>query len=200
MVRKYKIGIVIFFLFALTSKSKADKIDKIAHFLEKFSTLTANFIQINNSGESLSGKIFIQRPGKLRIDYDDPNPNLIISDSLRLAHINRDIPYINIYSLKQLPIRMLLSNDFSMSNYPILNYKENNKVVEIEISKKNEEDLGSIILVFEDSPVKLKKWIIKEVNNTKTEIYLSNLLIDTKIENNLFKIEDPRKLPFGKKD
>ena len=61
--------------------------ERVLNFLQSFNTLNAEFIQINNNGEVLSGKILITRPGKTRIEYNEI-PLLLISDGKRFASIN----------------------------------------------------------------------------------------------------------------
>ena len=48
--------------------------------------------------------------------------------------------------------------------------------------------------------MQIKKWIINEINGSKTEIFLSDVFINKKLDNNFFRIIDPRKIPFGRKE
>ena len=66
------------------NKSFADlNTDKIINYLDKFSTLKSNFIQINNNGDILTGSILLLRPGKFRVEYNEI-PLLIMSDGKKL--------------------------------------------------------------------------------------------------------------------
>ena len=68
--------ILIFLSFSLKSK---DEVNDVLKYLSQFHSLQTDFIQINNNGSISSGKIFLKRPGKIRIEYKD-QPLLIISD------------------------------------------------------------------------------------------------------------------------
>lgn len=189
---------IIFFLISFKSSDK--NIDKISNFLNNFKTISANFIQLDNNGNPTTGNIKIKRPGKMRIEYNKPISNLIISDGIKVALINKKSSSINLYSLNQIPIKVLLSNDFSLKNYQIINYKEANNIIEVEITSKKDKELGSITFIFEHRPMQIKKWIINEINGSKTEIFLSDVFINKKLDNNFFRIIDPRKIPFGRKE
>ena len=51
---------------------------KIEKFFKNLITLEANFVQVSPSGNVSNGKIYLDLPGKLRLDYKDPN-NLLIT-------------------------------------------------------------------------------------------------------------------------
>ena len=197
--RKCKLLLNIFFCFILSSFNSDTKINEISKFLSGITSLSAEFIQVDSNGNSETGMIFMQKPGKLRVEYTQPNPNLIISDNRKLVHINKKIPYINVYKMSDLPIKMLVSKKFLINDYKIIDYQNQNKIVEIELKEKESQKLESIRLIFEEKPLNLKKWIIKDGTGTQTVIFLKNLSMNNKLNQKLFRIEDPTKVPLGKK-
>ena len=199
MERKCKLLLNIFFCFILSSFNSDTKINEISKFLSGITSLSAEFIQVDSNGNSETGMIFMQKPGKLRVEYTQPNPNLIISDNRKLVHINKKIPYINVYKMSDLPIKMLVSKKFLINDYKIIDYQNQNKIVEIELKEKESQKLESIRLIFEEKPLNLKKWIIKDGTGTQTVIFLKNLSMNNKLNQKLFRIEDPTKVPLGKK-
>ena len=69
----------------------------------------------------------------------------------------------------------------------------------IELTDIDESNISSVELIFESSPLNLKKWIIRDFQGYQTEMYLTNTRINGKIDKKNFIIEDPRQLPFGNK-
>ena len=183
----------------LCSFNKISSIEKITNYLSNVKSFSSEFTQINANGDVNSGVIYIEKPGKLRIEYKDPNPNLIISDNRKLAHINKKVPYINIYKISELPIKMLISEDFLIEDYEILDYQNSNSIIEIELGEKKKKGKESLRIIFEEKPLILKKWIIKDQSGLKTEIFLKNLSLNIDINQKIFQIIDPSKVPFGKK-
>ena len=59
--------IIILFLMIFVYKSSYSNINeqKILKYLQDFDSLKSDFIQVNNNGNVLSGKIAISRPGKV---------------------------------------------------------------------------------------------------------------------------------------
>ena len=201
LVEIVKAILIFAILFIISSfKGNEKKIAEISNYLSNVSTISSNFIQINDDGTELSGSIKIKRPGKLLVDYNSPENKFLVSDGKKVALINRKRKDISIYNIDQLPVKLFLSKSFSLSDYEILKYIEKNNIIELEITVNNSEINNSLVLIFEDKPLKLRKWIIKGFNNSKTEMFLLDVIFNEEINNKIFEIIDPRKIPFGKKE
>ena len=81
----FKKFLIIFLLSFLYTKSFSDvNTDKIINYLNNFSTLKSEFIQVNQNGDVLTGRILLLRPGKFRIEYDQISL-LIISNGKKIS-------------------------------------------------------------------------------------------------------------------
>ena len=171
--------------------------DRILNYLESFSSLSSKFIQINNNGDILSGKIFVSRPGKFRIEYEQI-PLLLISDSKRLASVNKDLKSISFHRTNENPLSILLFKKLDMNKVKILKLVENENTLLAEITSTNFEDKGIIEILFETKPFRMKKWTVFKTDQTKTEVFFDNLYLNKNLPSKLFNIEleDPRKIPF----
>ena len=170
---------------------------RIIKYLEKFASLQSNFIQVNNNGDILSGKLFISRPGKFRIEYNQI-PLLLISDSKRLALINKDLKSISFHNFDQIPVNVLLFKKLSLKDIKILNLSENENTLSVNVVNPKFQEKGFVEILFEKRPFVMKKWTIFKTDKTKTEVFFDNLFIDKKIPKKLFDIEyeDPRNITF----
>ena len=190
----FKKFLIIFLLSFLYTKSFSDvNTDKIINYLNNFSTLKSEFIQVNQNGDVLTGRILLLRPGKFRIEYDQISL-LIISNGRKVAVINKDIKNISFYRLNDLPSSILLFKDISLSLINILKSNDKDNVIEIHFEPRGEEQSDMIVMTFEKKPFIMKKWTILRKDNTKTTITFTGLLLNTKISSASFDIdkEDPR--------
>ena len=196
MFKKITLIILIYIFIHNKAFSNINR-DRIINYLESFSSLSSEFIQINNNGDILSGKIFVSRPGKFRIEYEQI-PLILISDSKRLASVNKDLKSINFHRTNENPLSILLSKKLDMKNVKILKLVENENTLSAEISSTNFEDNGIIEILFEIKPFRMKKWTVFKIDQTKTEVFFDNLLLNRNLPSKLFNIEleDPRKIPF----
>ena len=198
MEKKYEfILLVIITLFLESFSPNNSRINQISEYIDNIQTISSDFIQTNSNGESFSGIIKIKKPGLLLLDYNTPSNNKIISNGKEVALINKKNKTITYYNLEQLPIKIFLDNNFSLNNFKIIKYQEDHKKIEFEINDKKNSNSGSIKFIFQDSPLLIKKWIIKDIQGFETQMFLSNTIINSKLEDVNFKIEDPKKKLFG---
>ena len=68
---------------------------QIENFFNNLKTLEADFVQVSPSGKISNGKIFLDLPGKLRIDYNKPNNLLITCKGFWIVIQNRELKSTN---------------------------------------------------------------------------------------------------------
>ena len=191
---------VIFFFSLLSSFNSEQKdIISISKYLSEIKSFDSNFIQINSNGDNLSGNIKLSKPNLLRIEYNPPTNRLIISDGKKLAIINKKQKTINFYNINQLPVKILLDDKFKINNQKITKFEKKEGIILVELTVMDESNISNVELIFESSPLNLKKWIIRDFQGYQTEMYLTNTRINDKIDRKNYIIEDPRKIPFGNK-
>jgi len=186
---------IIIFIYK-TSFGNANQ-ERVLNFLQNFDTLNAKFIQINNNGEILSGKILITRPGKTRIEYNEI-PLLLISDGKRFASINSKIKSIAFYNLADIPVSLFLYKNFEKKDIEIIGVYEKENQIKIRIRHKKRKDESFLEIVFEKNPFLMKKWTIFQDPSNKIEVLLDTLIVNEKNFVSSFDIdkEDPRPKAF----
>ena len=191
----FKLRIIILFLIIFVYKSSFSNTNeqKILKYLQNFDSLKSDFIQVNNNGNVLSGKITILRPGKVRVEYNEI-PLLIISDGKKIASINKELDSITFYRIKDIPLALLLFKNFSLKNVQILDYFDLENQLQIRLKEKDKESEDFIDILFEKNTFTLKKWTVFNGKSNKTEVLLENVRLNDKINKKNFEIEedDPR--------
>ena len=76
---------------------------QIETFFKNLATLEADFIQVSPSGNVSNGKIYLDLPGKLRIDYKNPNNLLITSKGFWIVIQDRQSKTTNNIPVKSSP-------------------------------------------------------------------------------------------------
>ena len=102
--------IVFFYNYELSaSPSTEHKFHSVKEYLKNLNTLEANFIQISSDGDIKRGKIFFNLPGKLRIDYFEPDDLLITSNGFWLTVQNKKLKQTNNLPLEKTPLNLFLN-------------------------------------------------------------------------------------------
>ena len=193
IILKIKILIKILIIISCSSHpSLAERIslNKISDYINGLTTLQADFEQINSDGSIDRGKLYIRRPGRMRLEYTAPNNALVIAGAGSVAIFDdksKNGP--TLFPLKKTPLNLLLKKNVDLyKNEMITEHTANNENTFIVAKDPKRKSQGSIIMVFSNSPVSLQGWTITNQSNQKTKIILDKLDKKTKIPLYLFNI------------
>ena len=74
------LSIFLIFIFSIDVAIPKNKtLNVLEEYLAEIKTLQANFSQTNNTGDIMTGALFLKKPGKIRFSYDPPNNLQIVS-------------------------------------------------------------------------------------------------------------------------
>jgi outer membrane lipoprotein-sorting protein len=164
---------------------------KIENFFVTLNTLEADFIQVSPSGNISNGKIFIDLPGKLRLDYNKPSNLLITCKGFWLVVQDRKRKSTNNIPLQQTPFAILLDKKINFNNNKIiLDLKKSLGIISLKVQLAENVKAGELILEFSDNPFILKKWIIKDIIGDETTVLIQNTKFGHKLPFELFFPED----------
>ena len=158
MFIKYVYFILLYILIYSDSFSNTNK-EKVLDYLESFNSLKSKFVQVNNNGDILSGALYLSRPGKFRIEYDQI-PLLLICDSNRLAVINKNIKSISFHKFNEIPAGALLFKKLSLKGIQIIKIKEGENMLSVSLRDSKLKDKGVVEILFELRPFIMKKWTL----------------------------------------
>ena len=74
-----------------TAQAQASDIDRAVAALRGITTLRANFVQTDRSGQTISGVLTMKRPGKIRFQYEKGVPMLIVADGSALTFVDYEV-------------------------------------------------------------------------------------------------------------
>ena len=160
---------------------------QVNNFFENLKTLEADFIQVGPSGNVSNGKVYFDLPGKLRIDYQNPNNLLITCKGFWIVIQNRELKTTNNIPLKNSPFAILLENQINLSNKTLdTEFKNKSGIVSLTIKGSNNNQAGELILEFSEKPLNLKKWIIKDIFGEVTTVLIQNAKYNKQLSHLLF--------------
>ena len=129
--------IILFYNYELSASPKTEyNFRAVKEYLKNLNTLEASFIQISSDGDIKRGKIFFNLPGKLRIDYIDPDDLLITSNGFWLTIQNRKLKQTNNLPLERTPLNLFLNKKFSFNNNSNIKFKIENDVITLTFFEK----------------------------------------------------------------
>ena len=148
---------------------------RIETYLNEMNTLRSDFLQISSNGAVATGKLLMQRPGKIRFEYDPPSPILLISDGYFLRYIDKDLEQVTHIWLEDTPIGFLLKDNLKLSgSIAVTKFSRNANLLTVTLTKSKEPEKGIISIIFSDKPLALKKWVVEDAQGITTTITLNN--------------------------
>ena len=84
--------------------------DRVSAYLSNIRQLHGNFVQVGPDGSKSEGEFYLQKPGKVRFDYNPPSPIELIADGSSVVVRDRKLATQDLYPLSQTPLRFLLAD------------------------------------------------------------------------------------------
>ncbi len=145
-----------------------------------------DFSQIAPDGAVSKGKIWLQRPGKVRFEYDAPNPLLIVSDGVTLVQNDRQLETFDRVPLSATPLNYFLKENINLAeDTEVTAFQKVPGLWIVTARDGSGQQDGSMTLVFDANTLALQTWVITDDFGGATRVQLSNLQYNGSI--------DPRK-------
>ena len=171
-----------------TAQQSAD-LDRVSAYLNSIKTMRGGFTQIGPQGQVDQGKFYILKPGKIRFDYDPPNPTLVISDGLSIAVYNTRLNTANRYPLTGTPLNLLLSDHLDLKKSSVITGVQHSPVQLIVTGRASDRNAtGNITIVFTDPTLELRQWTIVDAQGLPTTVSINNVQQGVPLPESAFKI------------
>ncbi len=168
--------------------------DKVSAYLTAVQVLSGDFVQQGPDGRQVKGQFFIQKPGKVRFDYDPSSPIEIIADGSSVVVRDRRLGTQDTYPLSQTPLRFLLSDRIDLlRDTNVVGVYADQAFITIVIDDKHPlVGTNRLMLMFDAKDLKLKQWTITDAQGYDTTIAVSNLDSTHRPDPSLFRIDYTR--------
>ena len=167
-----------------------DNISKIENYLNSITTLKSIFLQTASTGERSGGVLFLDRPGKMRVQYDEPSPILLVSDGSYVIYVEKNLEQISHFPIRQTPLRVLIEKDVDLQAwYQIKDIKRGPGTLRLTLTMKDDLSLGSIQLLFSDRPMQLRQWTIRDQQGIEVRVSLMDMQRGARFDPELFEVD-----------
>ena len=181
-----------------TNFNAADKarIQKATAYLQGLSAGQGRFEQTDFRGRVTQGNWFLQRPGKIRFEYDPPYSLLIVSDGTRVKMWDPRLKSFDQYPLSETPLSLFLSKQIRFDEGVIVTQiTSNNQGFILKARDRRRQVEGSVSLVFDQSAngsISLREWTVTDAQNRPTRVHLTTFVYATNLKPDLFVLNKPQ--------
>jgi outer membrane lipoprotein-sorting protein len=176
------------------SAAQRAQVDKVSTYLSSVQQLNGQFVQVGPDGTRVKGEFFIQKPGKVRFEYEPPSRIEIIADGQSVVVRDRKLATQDLYPLSQTPLRFLLSDHIDLlKETNVVAVKSDDVFVTVVVEEKSAVvGTSRLMMMVGAKDFQLKQWTVTDPQGFDTTVAVSNLDVSKRPDPALFKIDYTR--------
>jgi outer membrane lipoprotein-sorting protein len=176
----------------LNDKDRAD-VARVVAYLNNIRTMESHFEQIAADGSDATGMLYVERPGKLRLEYNPPMPVMIIADGSGIYYWDSKLQQLSQTRVEDTPAWFLLRPDIKASgDVTVTHFEREPGVLRVTMVETEHSDLGSVTLTLADQPLELRQWTIVDAQARPVTVTLTDPRFGMTISPLQFDWIDPR--------
>jgi len=167
------------------------KIKQIENYLNEVKTLKASFVQTASNGNIAEGLLYVEKPNKVRMEYNEPTNVLIVGNGDYIVYNDKDLEQITNIDYEDIPASLILANDIKIDGkqLKVSNYYEDAGSTVVTLRYPEKQEIAPITLTFTNKPFALRQWSIIDPQSVEVVVSLYNLETDVALEQSLFKFK-----------
>ena len=166
---------------------------RVKDYLADIVSMRADFIQIAPNHAVTAGTLTLEKPGKIRFDYDDPSPLLIVGDGKVINLIDYELRQVTKWPIRKTPLRPLVSRNIVYGeDVRITDVARDSRAIGVTMVDPRNEREGELRLVFTREPFALSRWEVTDAQGQITVVALENVETNVAVDKAAFAFDDPR--------
>jgi len=183
---------------AQTSNQDRADLARIEAYLNGVRSLKARFVQTAPSGEVTGGVALMQRPGKMRFQYDPPSPFLLIANYGVLFFKDAQLGQTTNIPLSRTPLGILLGDHTSLNGeVTVTKFVRLPGQLQVSLVRSASPGEGTLTLFFADNPLTLRQWTVLDQQGKQTQVSFTNMEVGANVDAKLFDYRSQSVAPSG---
>jgi outer membrane lipoprotein-sorting protein len=175
----------------LDGAARAEGLAQANRALNAFQRLQGRFVQQSPGGSRATGTFYLQRPGRLRFEYDPPATLLIVSDGSVVAMRDTELRTTERTPLRSTPLNIILGQTINLErDARVLRVSRAGPWLMITARDRAGQTDGQITLQFYGPETELRSWDVIDATGARTRVTLSDITHPPTLDRSLFRLED----------
>ncbi|MEM6627824.1 MAG: outer membrane lipoprotein carrier protein LolA [Pseudomonadota bacterium] len=172
--------------------TRDDILAKANASLEGVASAKGGFLQISPDGATARGDFYLRRPGRIRFEYADPTPLLIIADGVTVAIEDTELETVDRAPLNSTPLDLFLKKRINLAeDGDVVDVRHVDGRFYVALEDNSGEAEGRLILEFSEADFGLQGWTTVDPSGGVTRVALFDIETGVRLPARLFVIEDP---------
>ncbi len=177
---------------AVMSDADTATLRRVQDYLNGLHTLKARFLQIAADGQTSQGTAWLERPGRMRFQYDPPSPLLLVAGHGLVVFNDSKLGQTTNIPMGQTPLGLLLRDNITLTgDVTVTDFRRDPGQIQITLVKTASPGDGSLTLILNEAPLALAGWSVVDNQGRETRIRLSDIVLGGSYPDKLFTFIDP---------
>lgn len=182
---------------AMAQTALTGELLRVQQHLQGMETLRAEFRQTDRNGQVMTGNLTLKSPGRIRFQYQQGNPLLIVADGRSLNMIDYEVRQVQRWPIRNSPMAVLIDPAANLIRYARLRPSDAADTISVEVRDPRRPEYGTITMVFQrdgaaPAGLRLYGWVAIDAQDHRTTIRLSNHRYNQPVADSVFRWRDPR--------
>lgn len=172
--------------YRLSAQDRTD-IARIEQYLNRMESLRSKFVQLSTGGHFAEGVVYIERPTRLRLQYNKPANIQVYANGNWLAHVDTELEAVWHVPISTTPASFLVRKNIKLSgDVTVRRVIRQAHTISVELLQTKEPESGRFVLTFSDVPLTLRKWSITDTQGISTTVTLVGPSFNVAIPRDVF--------------
>jgi outer membrane lipoprotein-sorting protein len=172
-------------------QDRAD-LTRIETYLDQLRTLKAHFLQVAPDGAITEGTAWLERPGRMRFQYNPPAPFLLVAAHGLLVFHDGKLGQTSQMFLSQTPLGILLADKVTLAgDVTVTGMQRQPGQLQVSLVRTASPSDGTLTLIFADPPMALRQWTVLDAQRKETRVTLYNVELGGSFDPVLFDVAHP---------
>ena len=164
-------------------------LSRIETYLETLTTAEARFTQVTDTEGVARGTFYINRPGRMRIEYDPPIPYLYIANGTWLTFYDSELEQRTDVPVGSTLADFVVREDISFTDgVTVTAFHESVDTFVVDLVQTEDPGAGTLSLTFQKLPMQLLRWRVVDAQGTMTDVFLDDARFGIPLDRDLFRI------------
>jgi outer membrane lipoprotein-sorting protein len=170
------------------------QVDKVSAYLSNVHHMVGHFVQVAPDGSRSQGEFYVQKPGRVRFEYDAPSPIEIVADGQSVVVRDRGLATQDVYPLSQTPLRFLLADRIDLLRDTNVVAVRSDDVYVTVVIEERQALIGTsrLMMMLGVKDYQLKQWTVTDPQGYNTTVAVSQLDSSKRPDPNLFRVDYTR--------
>ena len=162
-------------------------VERVQLALDAITTLKAHFVQDAPDGHITQGTVWLDRPGRMRFQYDKPSPLLLVASGGKVVFNDSQLKQTTSLPLDKTPLGLLLRPHVTLSgDVTLTSFSHEGGEIRLTLQRSATPGDGSLTLIFSDQPLALRSWSVIDAQGRETRVDLSSVALGGSFPPRLF--------------